>query len=217
MQDVSNWQFIRRTLLDLLFPPTRRTQFVRNLTDDDLQALPQSESPPEDNVFALYQYSDDTVRKIVQATKYDGCQQGARLIGFLLYNHLLEICAETRLISKHVYLVPVPLSKKRRRDRGFNQCQRIIANICKHDSSGVFESIDALTTTRPTQPQATLSKQKRRKNITGSFSLRDSKSVKDKNLIIIDDVTTTGATFAEARKTLKESNPESVRAVAFAH
>jgi competence protein ComFC len=217
MHSASNWQLICRKLLDMLFPPTRRTEFVRELRTKQLRSLPQAESPPGDNVFALYRYSNDTVRNIVQATKYDGCRHGARIMGFLLYNHLLEICAETRLISKQVYLVPVPLFKQRKRDRGFNQCRRIIANICKHDSSDTFTLINILEKSKPTKPQATLSKQRRKQNIVGSFSLCNSTQITDKDLIIIDDVTTTGATFTEARKTLNKAKPESVRAVAFAH
>lgn len=217
MLETSNWEYVQRLFLDTLFPPTQRTQSVRNLTEDDIANLPPAESPPDDNVFALFEYADKTVRQIVQATKYDGCRYGARIMGYLLHDHLLSICTESRVISGTVSLVPVPLSRKRKQKRGFNQCDRIIKHIYQHDNGNAFAVIHPLEKPSATTPQATLSRTERRENITGSFQLNDDVSVAGKNIIIIDDVTTTGATFAEARKTLQAGNPESIHAIAFAH
>jgi len=216
MMKTDNWRYLQRLVLDFIFPPTERTLFVRNLTEQDCNDLPQA-NVSEDNISALFAYSNDTTKKIVQATKYDGCRQGARIMGCLLYNHLLTICAENRIISKHVFLVPVPLSSQRRQKRGFNQCNRISKYICRQDSSDTFRVLSALEKPAPTQPQTTLSKPQRRKNIAGSFAIKDTVSAGGKHIIIIDDVTTTGATFAEARKTLLKADPERVHAVAFAH
>jgi len=217
MIETDNWRYLQRWVLDFLFPPTERTLFVRNLTKEDLDNLPQANTTPEECISALFTYSDDTTKKVVQATKYDGCRQGARIMGRLLYNHLLTICAENRIISKHIFLVPIPLSSQRRQKRGFNQCKRISKHICRQDSSDTFQVLSALEKPAPTQPQTTLSKPQRRKNIAGSFAIKDTVSADGKHIIIIDDVTTTGATFAEARKTLLKASPERVHAVAFAH
>ncbi|PSO45195.1 MAG: hypothetical protein BRC25_02805 [Parcubacteria group bacterium SW_6_46_9] len=216
MTDTDNWQYLKRLVLDFLFPPKEKTLFVRNLTEKDLYNLPQA-NVSADNISALFAYSDDTTRKIVQATKYDGCREGARIMGRLLYSHLLTICAENRIISKHVFLVPVPLSRQRRQKRGFNQCKRVSRHICRQDSSDTFRVLSALEKPAPTQPQTTLAKPQRRKNIAGSFAVNENVSIAGKHIIVIDDVATTGATFAEARKTLLKADPERVHAVAFAH
>ena len=200
-----------------MFPPSARTKFVRSLTKADLENLPAADQIPKDNVYALFRYANATTRNIVQAAKYDSCRYGAQIMGHLLHDHLLTICAKNRIITDTIMLVPIPLSKKRKRQRGFNQCRRIIKYICQQDNENNFQLMKALEKPEATQPQASLSQSQRRENLRGSFTLADDLSVTNKNVIIIDDVTTTGATFAEACSTLKKDNPENVYAVAFSH
>jgi len=212
------WENIRQTLLDVLFPPTNRSLRVRTLSPADLQSLPQASSPEPEFVHALLSYHNKRVRAIVQAAKYDGSRKAARLIGELLHDHLLSVCAEKRIITERIGLVPIPLSAKRRRTRGFNQARRIVNYMIV--ASGGTESLhlaSVLEKTRETTPQTRLDKRQRRNNLQDCFQLKSEESVENKTLVLIDDVTTTGTTFREAKRTLAVGNPETVIAIAFAH
>jgi ComF family protein len=118
-------------------------------------------------------------------------------------------------------LVPVPLHARRKRWRGFNQAEilgRDLARRFKHPYA------DLLLRNRYTRPQVELKKDKRRENVRGAFALRLAtlaqgriiSSVEGKNIILVDDVYTTGATMSECAKVLKRAGAKSVWAMAVA-
>lgn len=212
------WSAIQQTALDLLFPPTDRSRFVRQLNTEAVDKLPRAEKIQTDYLRAAFDYQHKTTRAIVQAAKYDSSHKAANIMGQKLYDELLSFCEEHRVISKSVGLVPIPLSNKRYQQRGFNQCRRIIRSILQTaDSTDHFKERSVLEKTRQTKPQASLRKNQRQQNIKGCFRIRPGSSVESENLIIIDDVTTTGATIKEAKQVLEAGNPESILALAFAH
>lgn len=218
MLEQFNTRQLYRLILDMLFPPTERSRFVRSLSAKDISNLPPTDDPELTDIHATVSYHDKTVRKIVQAAKYDGDQRAADVMGRVLYDHLLSIYAEERIYTKTITLVPVPLSAKRYKERGFNQSQRIVSAICSTaNSSAQLRSQSLLRKKTRTKPQTQLSSQERKDNLQGCFQAKDRCDIADQKLIVIDDVTTTGTTLKEAIKTLKTANPESVLGLAFAH
>lgn len=108
-------------------------------------------------------------------------------------------------------IVPVPLHPKRKQERGFNQSELIskwISKILKIPCENSF-----LKRTRNTPSQRALGKGERVKNVTGAFKSRNAAG---KNILLVDDVLTTGATMFECAKTLKKAGAKKVFAVAFA-
>lgn len=101
------------------------------------------------------------------------------------------------------FIVPVPLHRSRMREREFNQAQLLGEQVAKEFDKEILT--DALVRIRPTKTQTELALGDRYKNVQGSFTVRDARLVKDKNLLLIDDVLTTGATSSEAARTLKDS------------
>lgn len=100
-------------------------------------------------------------------------------------------------------VVPIPLSKERYRERGYNQAGLLAEDIARHFS--VPYICDALYRKRNTQRQSELAHQYREGNVRGAFALGNAENLKDKHVLLIDDIFTTGATIREASRILAKS------------
>ena len=101
------------------------------------------------------------------------------------------------------FIIPVPLHKSRMREREFNQAQVLSEQVAKEFNKKLLS--DVLVRNRQTRTQTELAFEERRKNVARSFTVKDAQSIKHANLLLIDDVLTTGATSSEAAKALKDS------------
>lgn len=111
-------------------------------------------------------------------------------------------------------IVPIPLHPARLRERGFNQAQ-LIAQILS-ERFHIPQSINNLTRIRNTGSQSVLSPKERWTNIQGAFTIKYSCVINKKNVLIIDDLYTTGATSSEAARILKEAGAREVTALTLA-
>jgi len=112
---------------------------------------------------------------------------------------------------KDIILIPIPLHKKRLKWRGFNQAHLLSIEIGQELNISTNDKI--LLRTKHCQPQMSIkSSKKRKENIRQVFTINPDfkKNLKDKNIILVDDVSTTGATLKEAAKTLKELKPKQI-------
>ena len=116
---------------------------------------------------------------------------------------LLETSADTRRTIEADLVVPVPLHRKRLRGRGLNQSLEIARIAFPHLEKKIVPNL--LIRSKNTKPQTELDGVARRRNLKGAFHVSDEKMVKDKRIILIDDVFTTGTTIAECSKTLKKA------------
>jgi len=112
------------------------------------------------------------------------------------------------------YLVPVPLHRRRLRERGFNQSQLIGRVLAK--SWEIPIAVHNLRRTRWTPPQTGLSAAERERNIRGAFSVARPDRFTGKRLLLVDDVYTTGSTVTECAKTLCRSGAKEVYVVTVA-
>lgn len=106
------------------------------------------------------------------------------------------------------YCISVPMSKERLKERGYNQSDLLAESLA--EKVGIEFKKDILIKHRETQRQATLSAKEREKNLEGSFKVVNEKEVRDKRILIIDDISTTGATVETISKLLKKHGAESV-------
>ena len=160
---------------------------------------------------AATDFGNDIVRNVVHALKFNYAQQASNMLGEYLvrYADLLALPLEDYLV------IPIPLSPRRLRERGFNQSE-LIANIFADHFKLPLEC-DMLTRIKNTKPQSeTKGRQERQKNIAGAFSAHNPRLVAGRNIILIDDVTTSGATFLEAATTLKNAGAKKIIALAVA-
>lgn len=110
-------------------------------------------------------------------------------------------------------VVPIPLARRRRRARGYNQAEVAAAEVAR--CLGVPVRAKWLRRTRETPPQASLTADARSRNLRGAFEVCLSDSV-PRRVLIVDDVTTTGATFEEAARVFRAAGVEQVYALALA-
>ena len=107
-------------------------------------------------------------------------------------------------------LMPIPLHPRRKRWRGFNQAEIIAKDLAGKFKVGLG---DQLIRNRETKTQVGLSKKERRENISGAFSLRSDGYIRGRNILLVDDVYTTGATMQEACRILKKAGAGQVWAL----
>lgn len=159
-----------------------------------------------EDAYAWGKYQDP-LRKAIRRLKY------SRDIGLgdALAQHLVWL-AESNKIKAEI-IVPVPLGKKRQKERGYNQAAllaRSLALIC-----GIPIKTSALVRTRETASQVGLSLEERRLNVAGAFAAHSVK-VKDKYVLLVDDVLTTGSTLEAAAEALHRSGARKIEAVVVA-
>jgi ComF family protein len=144
---------------------------------------------------------DGALRSIVHALKYDGRRSLARGLAQLMRVRGADI------LEGAACAIPVPLHASRRRQRGFNQA----ADLARHLDLPV---VHALRRVRDTSTQTGLPAAQRHRNVRGAFALtRSGLSVKGLVVVLVDDVSTTGATLEACARVLKENGAAEVRAL----
>lgn len=147
------------------------------------------------------------ISHLLQCIKYKEHSDTCYQLGCTLGAHLLE----QGFLEGIDLIVPVPLSKQRRRKRGYNQSEGIAEGIShlSHiplDRGGVERHIDNRSQTR-------LSLTERRANVRGIFRVAHPERFEGKHILIIDDIITTGATVSELILTIAESAPHAIFSV----
>lgn len=151
---------------------------------------------------------DGVIRQAVHQLKYRNLRALAVPLGQLLNDYLM-----TNPVPGEV-LVPVPLHRKRLRERGYNQSSLLAGELGKLTSLPVVD--DCLTRIRYTTPQArTATVGERKNNVADAFAC-GSDRLRDKPVLLIDDVSTSGATLDACAAALKAGGAASVWALVLA-
>jgi ComF family protein len=201
----------------MLFPPSAIEARVRRLQPDDFSVALAEHEACGIRIYTLTPYRDSPTRDLIWTLKYRGTPEAVSLCAAILSDAILEMVAEDAPFrSQKIVLVPMPLSRTRERERGYNQMKLVLKSAVQLLPNGFrVEMMDALVRTRHTPPQTTLSRKERLENLRGAFATRDDAHVRDTNVFLIDDVTTTGTTLSEAARALSKAGA-SVTAIALA-
>jgi ComF family protein len=209
--------------LEMLFPSRCIGCNIKGeiLCPNCVDRLQLAERPTEENIMAVYDYRDPIVKKAIWKLKYYKNPYLGERLGQLLYESLMEEINEIKIWSEGspIYIIPVPVSRNKRKLRGYNQSEIIARSFCKMSESNIFQIKNNIVFKKlNTIPQARLTnRNKRLQNIKGSFEIKNKELVRGKTIIIIDDVTTTGGTIIEIMKILKKAGAKKVLGFAVAH
>lgn len=153
----------------------------------------KSEIKNIDNYYFLYYYDKD-IKKIITDYKLKNRKELSKEISILIKKPLKELIREKRIDI----VIPVPTSRNRMRERGFNQVEKILKEL-KID----YKTMDRIRDTE--HMYSILEEKKREENIKKAFK-NDEINGSGKNILIIDDIVTTGSTIREVVKEIREKN-----------
>ena len=169
-----------------------------------------------DGLITLFDYHDKNVANAIIQGKYSFLPAVFKSFGSMLANAITQ--KYPHVAAMQPSLIPLPLHKGRKRWRGFNQAEILCKNIAEKLQLNILE---ALVRTKATKTQKDLKREERLKNMDSAFTLskacqNNQSLLLDKNFILLDDVTTTGATLLEAVKVLKRNGASQVWCVTVA-
>ena len=198
-------------ILDLLFPPREDEATLRDVSKDDFLALvaPRMVETTRPQTIALFPFAAPSVRAAIHEAKYHGGDKALEFLG----DALAEYLRDAEGIGTSV-LVPVPLGALRRRERGFNQVEEVARRAANLLGRAVRS--DMLVRTRETKSQISLPRREREENMRGAFRAAHPVDLAS-TYIIVDDVTTTGATLQAAIDALKDAGAVHITPLALAH
>lgn len=159
---------------------------------------------------AAANYEGEAVKKLVTELKF----KGVRLAASPLADMLIRYAKTVSLPMERAAVVPVPLGVERMKKRGFNQSELIAMQFAAHFDLPLFSH--ALMRLKNTPPQSELPFKERGANVAQAFRANEALLKGYRSVILIDDVTTSGATFAEASRALKAAGVRTIYALAVA-
>jgi competence protein ComFC len=186
-----------------------------------LRQIKTSQETDPGNIFSIFDYKDPLIHKIIWQLKYGHYRRLGKVLGKILYNSLLEKIYEITEFSKgkKIIIIPVPITRKRINLRGYNQSEEIATGFYE-ENKDIFEiNSNILARKKGFLPQAKIKNRKERfANIKGAFYLKEKNAhIGGRTIIVIDDVTTTGATLKEIMRILKNYGAKKVFGFTIAH
>ena len=152
----------------------------------------------------MFKYTD--IRREILEYKFDDKAYYYKTISQVFLKNK-KIC---EILKTYDIIIPVPIHNKRRKERGYTQSALIAKEFCKNINELEYE--DILIKKKNTIAQSTLNKEERLKNAIDMYKIKENKQdiIYNKNVLIFDDIYTTGATANECAKAIREANPSKV-------
>ncbi len=213
---------IFNNLFEIFFPKNKTSllydKIDKNVLEKKAVRIFSNTNP---KCIAPFPYNQKLIRNAVHTAKYQSHERSARLLGEILVPYVLEEIAEKRMFEDfiNIIVIPVPLHKKRVHERGFNQSERIAKAFIKQiNDKNITLNTNSLIRNKNTKSQTmTKNKKDRYENMKNAFKVVNAKNIYKKDIILLDDVITTGATLGSAKQTLEKAGAKSVLCVAVAH
>ncbi len=194
--------------LDILFPPSEEALIVRAMAPTQAQFL--LDVRVKNREVTLAPFSDRRIQALIHEAKFHGNKKAFQILGTMFDTYI-----GTHPPKEDAIFIPVSLSKKRERDRGCNQVTEAL-KAAQEKIPTLYIDTHTLIRTRDTTPQTKLKREQRLDNMENAFALRNPENIAGRHLVLVDDVTTTGTTLSEAKRTLRKARPKSITTIALA-
>ena len=201
-------------LLNLIYPPTcgicgkLNSNFLCSKCQKQLEIQAKFQIEKNQNIAYYFQEHlyifeyQGMIRKVILNYKFkDQSYLYKTIVNFLLKNEKFF-----EILKSYDTMIPVPISQKRRKERGYNQSELIAKEIAKR--VGIHYNNQCLFKTKNIIEQSKLNKEQRQRNIQGVYELHNKKLLQNKKILLLDDIYTTGSTVNECARMLEQAKPK---------
>jgi ComF family protein len=181
---------------------------LRTRPDEPRCGLCRRLEPPYVKATAYGSY-ESGLRELIHLLKYNQVRPAASVLGRMLAEAIEDL--QPLLGDREILVVPVPLHHKKLRQREFNQSE-LIARVALKLKPAASLQLNAglLQRCRETQSQIGLSRHQRRENVRGAFVTGKPNEIKGREILVVDDVFTTGTTVSECARILRRAGASKV-------
>lgn len=166
-----------------------------------------------DDLYFAADYKNPLIKKLIRGFKYEPLvKELGQPLSSLIIAHF-QLMDNSPNFADFV-LIPVPLHKKRLRWRGFNQAEILAKELA--DFFRIPLISNCLTKIKETFPQTELADKARKENVKGVFWLKNKELIRNKNIVVVDDVYTTGSTMEECAGVLKKAGAKKIIGIVIA-
>ena len=158
----------------------------------------------------IYIY-EDKIRNLILDYKFNEKSYLYKIFSEIIIKNE-KICG---ILKKYDIMIPVPIHKKRKKQRGYNQCELIVKEIINKMGCIKYEN-KVLLKIKNNNMQSSLSKDQRKQNVQNVYKIINKEKIKDKKVVIFDDIYTTGNTVNSVAKILKENGAKQITIITIA-
>ncbi len=180
-------------------------RFTRQLEGNGVLCGPCRMAPPAFERAAAWGVYTDEMREAIQLLKYERVEAAARPLGDLLARVIERMLADR--VGSDLIVIAVPLSPAKQRQRGYNQsvllADAAVRKLKRRGGWRLHLAHSAMIRERETESQFGLSPHARRRNLRGAFAVKDPAAVNGREVLLVDDIYTTGATARECTRVLR--------------
>jgi ComF family protein len=222
MQTLHLFKIVSNFILEIFFPVycpgcNKKGEI---LCENCLLNMKLADRQTEEGIVAIFDYRESLAKNIIWHLKYHGQKYLGQKLGQVIYEYTKDEIASLKTLSqgKQIMVIPVPVSRKRLRERGYNHSELLALGFYKENEENLEFNNNLVIKNQETEHQAKITnKSIRLKNIRNSFVVNPKLNIKGRTIVIIDDVTTTGGTFLEISRVLKKAGAKKIMGFALAH
>ena len=215
------WAKVKNFILDLLYPRFcfncgREGSYLCEDCQSILGVLNTHQKHQTQTLKDLYfalPYQKTLIKNLIQKFKYQPFVKGLAIsLTSLIITHFQLL--DNKPNFSGFTLIPVPLEKSKLKRRGFNQAEEIGKELARFLKIPLVNNV--LVKIKETLPQVELSDEERKENVKGAFLVKNGGIIKEKKILLIDDIYTTGSTLEECAKVLKEAGAKEIIGIVIA-
>ncbi|HVT74855.1 MAG TPA: phosphoribosyltransferase family protein [Candidatus Paceibacterota bacterium] len=221
--------YIRRFLIlltNVVAPADPDITTIEQMDPADFLKNVGTKTYEQNGIVSLFPYRSPLAKTALIELKTHPNRRVADLLGKILFDALAGMAVDMttdrdtapvpRDPALRPLVLPTAITRKKRRERGWNQCDLMADGLSQADTEKRFEiRKDILIKTKDTADQVGKDRAERFANVRGTFAVSDPKIVKNRIVVVFDDIVTTGATLDEARRALQDVGAANVILVAF--